>query len=46
MALRNLDRKEAQLDFSPWEKRKIRFADLADDPQLCYSYITAHAGKV
>ena len=32
-----------QPDFSAWQKRQIRFADLADDPQLCYAYITAHA---
>ncbi|WP_275887971.1 EAL domain-containing protein [Azonexus hydrophilus] len=32
-----------QPDFSAWQKRQIRFADLADDPQLCYAYISAHA---
>ena len=32
-------------DFSAWQKRKFRFADLADDPQLCYAYITAYAGN-
>jgi hypothetical protein len=26
-----------------WQKRKIPFAELADDPRLCYAYITAHA---
>jgi len=45
MALWNLDQNETPLDFSEWQKRKIRFAELADDPQLCYAYITAHAGK-
>lgn len=30
------------LDFSAWQKRKLRLADLADDPQLCYAYLTAH----
>lgn len=45
MAVWTLDRLDNPVDFSPWEKRRIRFADMADDPQLCYAYITAHAGK-
>lgn len=32
-----------QPDFSSWQKRKISFSELADDPQLCYTYIMAHA---
>lgn len=46
MVLRNLGQTENgnHPDFSVWQKRKIRFADLADDPQLCYAYITAYAG--
>lgn len=34
---------DSQPDFSTWQKRKFRFADLAGDPQLCYAYITAYA---
>jgi len=45
MAVWSLDRLESPVDFSPWKKRRIRFADMADDPQLCYAYITAHTGK-
>lgn len=45
MVLRQLGSSEDanQPDFSAWQKRKLSFADLADDPQLCYAYITAHA---
>ena len=28
------------------QKRKWRLSELADDPQFCYAYITAHADKV
>lgn len=30
-------------DFSEWQKRKFNLSDLADDPSLCYAYITAYA---
>ena len=45
MVLRHVGDSEGskQPDFSAWQKRKIRFAELADDPRLCYAYITAHA---
>jgi diguanylate cyclase (GGDEF)-like protein len=44
MVLRNLDQTGESHDFSVWQKRKLHFADLADDPQFCYAYITAYAG--
>ena len=45
MVLRHVGDSEGskQPDFSAWQKRKIPFAELADDPRLCYAYITAHA---
>ena len=45
MVLRHVGDSEGskQPDFAAWQKRKIRFAELAEAPRLCYAYITAHA---
>lgn len=45
LVLLDLDHGSSKLDFAPWEKRRLTFADLADDPQLCYAFIAAHAGN-
>jgi EAL domain-containing protein (putative c-di-GMP-specific phosphodiesterase class I) len=29
-------------DFTPWQRRKLSFFDLADDARTCFSYITAY----
>lgn len=31
-------------NFEKWQQRKISLVELGDDAQLCYSFITAHAG--
>lgn len=45
MVLLDLDRNGHNPDFLSWEKRKLRFADLADDPQLCHAFIAAHGAN-
>lgn len=45
MVLLDLDHNGNTLDFAPWKKRTLTFADLADDPQLCYAFIAAHASS-
>lgn len=45
MVLLDLDHNGNTLDFAPWKKRTLTFADLADDPQLCHAFIAAHASS-
>lgn len=45
MVLHNFDQNDVAMKFATWQKRTLRFADLADDPSLCYAYITAYASK-
>lgn len=32
------------LDFTPWQRRRITFLDLAKDARACYMHLAAHAG--
>lgn len=33
-------------DFGPWERKKITFMEMADDPRLCYSFLTSQASAL
>lgn len=42
--LREVAAELPNMDFAAWQMRRLNFADLADDPLFCLSYITAYAG--
>jgi len=44
MVLREVAAELPNMDFAAWQMRRLNFADLADDPLFCLSYITAYAG--
>lgn len=33
-----------EIDFTPWQRRRITFLDLAKDARACYAHLTAYAG--
>jgi EAL domain-containing protein (putative c-di-GMP-specific phosphodiesterase class I) len=43
MVLRMPGQDAGATDFAPWQRRKIGFAELADDARAAYTYITAYA---
>ncbi|MDD3354594.1 EAL domain-containing protein [Zoogloea sp.] len=45
MVLLKLDHDHIKTDLSTAQKRRLTFFDLADDPQLCYAFIAAHAAR-
>lgn len=36
---------KSEPDFGSWRKRQISLLDLAEDAQICYSYLTAYSGR-
>ncbi|MDD2712797.1 MAG: EAL domain-containing protein [Simplicispira sp.] len=45
LVLRDMERGQNSPDFMPWQRSSLNFSDLAADPRMCYSYITAYAGS-
>ena len=41
MGFRDMNLLDQQANFACWQKRIIRFTDLAEDAQICYALITA-----
>lgn len=44
MVFHGFQANQPELDFSPWQKRRITLLDLAEDARACYAYLTAHSG--
>ncbi|MDO9598488.1 MAG: BLUF domain-containing protein, partial [Azoarcus sp.] len=45
MVLRELSSGPATPDFDKWPGRTASFLDLAEDPRICYGYITAYSNR-